>query len=112
MVYSGTHDNDTTQGWYQSASKEAQHNFRTHLSVDGTEAPYDLIRCAYRSDCKLAIIPLQDLMCLGSEARFNAPGTEQGNWQWRYQPEQLEALRGATTDYLHQLAKETGRLDQ
>ena len=59
----------------------------------------------YKSVAKLAIIPLQDLMSLNSEARFNSPGQAMGNWQWRYQPEQLRSLYGRTTQYLKSLAE-------
>ncbi len=62
-------------------------------------------RLSYKSVANLAIIPMQDLMSLGSEARFNTPGEAQGNWQWRYRAEQLESLKGGTSDYLKTLAQ-------
>jgi len=109
VVYPGTHDNNTTQGWYNEAHPSTSDSFRRYFSVDGSEASYDLIRCAFRSECRLAVIALQDFMALGSKGRFNEPGTTQGNWQWRYQNEQLERLRGDTTNYLRQLAEENNR---
>lgn len=99
-VYTGTHDNDTTVGWYRSEpgkdstrnadqiSRE-QHNVRRYLSSDGSQIHWDLIGLALRSHANTAIYPLQDVLGLGSTARMNIPGREQGNWSWRFQWEQL-----------------------
>ena len=96
VVYTGTHDNDTTVGWYRSEpGKDStrnseqiareQHNVRTYLSCDGTQIHWDLIALALRSPANTAICPLQDVLGLGSEARMNVPGRENGNWAWRFQ---------------------------
>jgi len=105
ILYPGTHDNDTSIGWYRSADEKTRDHVRRYLDVSGENIGWDFIRAAYRSVAKLAIIPLQDLMSLDSEARFNSPGQAVGNWQWRYQPEQLRELYGGTTDYLRSLTE-------
>lgn len=104
VVYSGTHDNDTSWGWFQQAAESTRDFFRRYLQVDGSSVPWDLIRAAYKSPARLAIIPLQDLLSLGTEARFNTPGTGSGNWQWRYDPRQLQDLTQASGDYLRELS--------
>lgn len=109
VVYPGTHDNDTTLGWYASLDETTRDNVRRYLRVSGREIGWDFVRSAYASVCKLAVIPLQDLFTLGSEARFNTPGTSQGNWTWRYRPEQLQSLRDGASGYLRELATLYGR---
>lgn len=105
VVYPGTHDNDTTLGWYAGAAvKEADHA-RRYLRVDGREIGWDFIRAAYAAVSRLAIIPMQDLLSLGSEARFNTPGVAAGNWQWRYSDGQLDRLSREAAPYLLQLGE-------
>lgn len=89
LVYTGTHDNDTSQGWYRSANDGEKDHFRRYLARDGSDAAWDLIRAAWSSVANLAIAPLQDVLNLGTEARMNFPGKPQGNWAWRFQAEQL-----------------------
>jgi 4-alpha-glucanotransferase len=99
VVYTGTHDNDTTVGWWtgevghstRSASdieREREH-VRRYLGVDGREIQWDFIRAVLASVADTAIVPAQDLLGLGSEARTNRPGTMGGNWRWRLHPGQL-----------------------
>jgi 4-alpha-glucanotransferase len=89
-VYTGTHDNDTTVGWYQNSSTEAERDMcRRYLARDGHDIAWDMIRAAWSSVADIAIAPLQDFLNLGSEARMNLPGTLGGNWQWRLMPNQL-----------------------
>jgi 4-alpha-glucanotransferase len=109
VVYPGTHDNDTTLGWYASATEGTRDHVRRYLRVSGREVGWDFIRSAYASVCSLAVIPMQDLLTLGSNGRFNTPGTSQGNWTWRYQPGQLQALRDGGSAYLRELASLYGR---
>lgn len=90
LVYSGTHDNDTTVGWYKSRGQIEQHVVREYLATDGSNISLDLIRLAFSSVAELAIVPLQDLLALGSEARMNMPGRAAGNWAWRYSAEMLK----------------------
>ena len=89
VVYTGTHDNDTTLGWFKTASKEVQTEVIEYLNSDGEDIVGDLIRLAWSSAAKISIIPLQDLLRLGNEGRMNYPGTERDNWEWRFTWEQL-----------------------
>lgn len=102
VAYSGTHDNDTSIGWYQSIDDSMQDHVRRYLNVSGEEIAWDLIRAAIESSAHLAVFPLQDLLSLGSEARLNTPGAPTGNWQWRYQPHQLEQLQKDSAAYLRE----------
>jgi 4-alpha-glucanotransferase len=83
VVYTGTHDNDTTLGWYRSLDAGSARRVEAYLACDAAQLPDALLRAAIASVAVLAIVPLQDLLALGSEARFNTPGTVVGNWQWR-----------------------------
>lgn len=94
-VYTGTHDNDTTVGWYQNAAPEVQDYTRRYLGSDGTDIAWDFIRTALASPAKLAVIPLQDILSLDSSARMNIPGTSSGNWRWRCSPDALTDQIGA-----------------
>jgi 4-alpha-glucanotransferase len=83
VVYTGTHDNDTTRGWFDSAPPEEQDAVRRYLGRDGDNVAHDLIRVALASVADTAVVPLQDALNLGSEARMNTPGSTHGNWSWR-----------------------------
>ncbi len=89
VVYTGTHDNDTTLGWFKTATPEVQSEVLEYLNSDGEDIAGDLIRLAWSSVAKISIIPLQDLLRLGNEGRMNYPGTENDNWEWRFKWEQL-----------------------
>ncbi len=89
VVYTGTHDNDTTIGWYQSASPSEQDFVRRYTARSGNDIAWDMIRLAMASVADTAVIPLQDLMQLGTTARMNYPGRASGYWQWRFLPEAL-----------------------
>lgn len=84
LVYTGSHDNDTTQGWFQNISEYERAKVQLYLGRDGGDIAWDLIRLAFSSVANMAIIPLQDILNLGSEARMNLPGHLGGNWSWRY----------------------------
>ncbi len=93
VVYSGTHDNDTTRGWYErSATDHERDHFRRYCRTDGNDAAWTLVELAFRSVAVIAVVPLQDLLNLGSEARMNLPGRADGNWTWRFRTEQLTPL--------------------
>ena len=83
VVYTGTHDNDTTLGWYRSLDGQTRRRVDDRLRVTSGSMPEVLIREALGSVGQLAVIPAQDLLALGSEARLNTPGTVSGNWRWR-----------------------------
>ena len=91
IVYTGSHDNDTTMGWWTAASEKERHCLRSYLCVDGKLPHWDLIRAAMRSSANTAIVPMQDFLGLGTEARMNFPGTSgTHNWSWRMDPRSLE----------------------
>jgi len=100
VVYTGTHDNDTTRGWFTSdgsanstRSPEEIGNERSfvlrYLGMDGQEIHWDFIRLAMSSVADTAVFPMQDVLGLGSEARMNIPASLENNWVWRFEPEQL-----------------------
>jgi len=109
VIYPGTHDNDTTLGWYQAASEAERNYVRRYLRVSGADVPWDFIRAGYASVSRLAVFSLQDVLGLGSVARFNTPSKAEGNWQWRYRAAALEKIFAATTSYLRELTLLTGR---
>jgi len=87
VVYTGTHDNDTTRGWYDSAPEVTRDRVRRYLGISGDDAPWDLIRAAFSSVASIAIVPLQDVCSLGGSARMNTPGVADGNWRFRCSPD-------------------------
>jgi len=89
VVYTGTHDNDTTTGWWNTATPQEHTHVQLYLGRDGSDISWDFIRLALASVAETAIIPLQDVLALGSEARMNTPGRAAGNWSWRYTPAML-----------------------
>lgn len=111
VVYSGTHDNNTSVGWYQQASPTEQDHMRRYLQVSGDTPGWDLIRCGYQSTARWTIFPLQDLFGLGSEARFNTPGAPENNWNWRFTQQQLQNCQQQSSVYLKELAVLYGRLN-
>jgi 4-alpha-glucanotransferase len=111
VIYPGTHDNDTALGWYATAGEATRDHVRRYLRVGGAEVAWDLIRAAYSAVSDIAVIPMQDLLSLGPEARFNTPGKPEGNWRWRLSPGGIERLgSGSTAAYLASLATLTGRM--
>lgn len=109
VVYPGTHDNDTTLGWYRSLDKDTGDHVRRYLRISGENITWDFIRACYESTANLAIIPLQDLLSLGSESRMNYPGSADGNWTWRYNESELNTLRKKSSGYLKELSLLHGR---
>ena len=108
VVYTGTHDNDTTLGWFRGSpddirsDEEIESAQRAALHMTGGSPDtisMDLVRSAFSTDARLAIAPMQDFLCLGSEARFNTPGTSANNWRWRLNVTQL------TDDFCENVAK-------
>jgi 4-alpha-glucanotransferase len=83
VAYTGTHDNDTTQGWWRVASVVERTAAEAYLGPLGEAPVWPMIRAAEDSVAELAIVPAQDLLELGSEARMNTPAVAQGNWSWR-----------------------------
>lgn len=89
VIYTGTHDNDTTLGWWESADEQVKNHVRRYFGVDGHDIVWDLIRATLRSVGHLAVLPMQDILTLGSEARMNRPSLFEGNWRWRMRAEAL-----------------------
>ncbi len=83
VAYTGTHDNDTALGWYRALDDAARQRVDFQLRSDLLPVPEALSRAVLASSASLAVIPIQDLLGLGSEARFNTPGTTAGNWRWK-----------------------------
>lgn len=90
VVYTGTHDNDTTLGWYNTLDDRTRKHVDNYLGLSKEIMPWPLIRSALASRANLAIIPMQDVLGLGSEHRMNTPGTSGGNWNWRLSWDYLE----------------------
>jgi len=91
VVYTGSHDNDTTLGWWEHAPEVIRHHLREYLASDGRDVGWDLIRTACASVGDLAIYPMQDILRLRGEHRMNLPGSSQDNWSWRFDWSQVDA---------------------
>lgn len=91
VAYSGTHDNDTTLGWYRELDAGATRHVHEYLNCSPQQMPYAVLHATLASVARLAILPAQDVLGLGSEARFNTPGTVKGNWSWKLAPQTLDA---------------------
>ncbi len=108
VVYTGTHDNDTARGWFTNASPSERELARSYLGLnDGEAIGPALIRAAFTSVAQTAIVPVQDLLGLDSDARMNRPGNKAANWSWRLLP---GALTREHAERLRHLAEITGRL--
>ena len=93
VVYTGTHDNNTTVGWYRSLRPEERRAVRAALGSRGRGIAWDLIRAAWASPAFLAVAPIQDVLEIGNEGRMNTPGSFGGNWSWRLGPEEPSRAR-------------------
>jgi 4-alpha-glucanotransferase len=89
VVYTGTHDNDTTLGWFNALNDHDKQRIYHYLGYSQASMPYLLIGTAFSSVANLAIVPMQDILELGSADRMNTPGTTEGNWQWQFSWDQL-----------------------
>jgi 4-alpha-glucanotransferase len=92
-VYTGTHDNNTSRGWFEDDANDAERDFaRRYLAIDGDDIHWAMVRAALSSVADLAIIPHQDLAGLGTDGRMNLPGTIHGNWSFRLAPSMLDPV--------------------
>jgi 4-alpha-glucanotransferase len=110
VVYTGTHDNNTTRGWFEALSEPEREKIRRYLNracCDTSEITREVQRVAWCSVAALAIAPVQDILKLGSEARMNVPGSANANWCWRLTEEMLDT---AVFERLHDLTASSGRL--
>ena len=89
VCYTGTHDNDTVKGWYETASEISRDKVRRYMNTDGNQVHWDFIRTALGTIASIAVFPLQDVLGLGKEGRMNNPGVAFGNWAWRYRRDDL-----------------------
>ena len=115
VCYTGTHDNDTTTGWYATASEKARDKVRRYMNTDASQVSWDFIRTCFGSPARFAIIPVQDLFCQGSDCRMNTPGKADGNWAYRMKKELLTSdvakrLYDVTKLYGRQSVFERGKL--
>jgi 4-alpha-glucanotransferase len=90
VVYTGTHDNDTSLGWYAAVDEGTRAYVDAYLGYPSEPMPWPLIRCALASRSRLAILPMQDVLGLDGEHRMNVPGTTEGNWVWRFEWGQVD----------------------
>ncbi len=83
VAYTGTHDNDTVRGWYETAPEHERDFARKYLGTNGSDIAWDMIRAVWSSVAVYAVAPMQDVLGLGNEARMNFPSKLGGNWEWR-----------------------------
>jgi 4-alpha-glucanotransferase len=106
-VYTGTHDNDTTIGWWMSIGEDERQAVRDYIGTTGFDISWDMMRLAFSSVADLAIVPMQDVLRAGTHSRMNLPGKADGNWSWRF-------VHGALTEAhlaaLEKLVKTYGRI--
>jgi 4-alpha-glucanotransferase len=94
VVYTGTHDNNTTLGWWNHLDDRVKNRVKEYLGTRASDMPWQLVETAMASVARLSITPLQDILCLDEGARINTPGTATGNWSWRFSKDALdESLR-------------------
>jgi 4-alpha-glucanotransferase len=115
VCFTGTHDNDTTRGWWTKLKSAARNHaqaraeverVKSYLQTDGREISWSFIQAILTSVAQISLIPLQDVLDLGTEARMNVPGRAKGNWDWRYSPKALTAKLSAR---LRELTEVSGR---
>ncbi|MCC6421070.1 MAG: 4-alpha-glucanotransferase [Gemmataceae bacterium] len=106
VIYTGTHDNDTTAGWLAAIDGRIRTNLQRYLGLEDPATP-DLARLAYESVAEMAVLPMQDVLGLGTESRMNVPGQADGNWGWRFSWEQVQP---GCAPSLRELASLSGRL--
>jgi 4-alpha-glucanotransferase len=102
VAYTGTHDNDTTRGWWETASETEKAAVVAYVALDGGSVVWPLIRAAETSVADTCLVPVQDILELDGAARMNVPSRPQGNWSWRYEenaltPALAEKLAAVTT---------------
>ncbi|HEX9110816.1 MAG TPA: 4-alpha-glucanotransferase, partial [Terriglobales bacterium] len=110
VVYTGTHDNDTTLGWWESgATEHERHHAAAYLGQPEDGMHWAMIRAALASVASLCVVPLQDILGLGSDARMNVPSSDKGNWRWRFR---ADTLRPELAQKLATLTEVADRLPQ
>lgn len=107
VAYTGTHDNDTAHGWWAALERKSKRFAQHYLGHRGDHIGWDLLRLAFASIANTAIFPVQDLLELDSDGRMNIPGSQDGNWNWRMEP---NALTPHIAERLRELTETFGRL--
>lgn len=108
VLYTGTHDNQTTVGWFNAAPGPVREQVLSYLGRDGSDIAWDMIRVALNSQAVIAIAPMQDVLRLGDEARMNVPGKPEGNWSWRLRWTELDTGLAEGIRLLAYLSARTG----
>lgn len=103
IVYTGTHDNNTTRGWYNEIDEAERDYLRRYFNISGENIAWDLIRAAFASSAIFAIVPMQDVMSLDANQRMNKPGDAQGWWAFRYTDDMLQGHQAEKLAYLSEL---------
>jgi len=111
VVYTGTHDNDTTLGWYDGLDTHSQEIIRNYLGFPQEPMPWPLIRCALASTAKLAVIPMQDILSLGNGHRMNTPGVTEGNWQWQFSWDMIDEQLAKNLNHMIKLYQRDNRVN-
>jgi len=111
VVYTGTHDNDTTVGWHSAMDEQQLAHVQAHMGAenqddDELDVPRRLIEMALESEANLAVVPMQDILELDTSHRMNIPGTASGNWHWRFSWQQLAT---AQKDFFADTIARSGR---
>ncbi|HET8710111.1 MAG TPA: 4-alpha-glucanotransferase [Spongiibacteraceae bacterium] len=102
VVYTGTHDNDTTLGWFNQIDQDTRDRVLDYLGYPRDAMPRPLLRTAFASVARLAVVPMQDLLEQGTEHRMNIPGTSEGNWRWQFDWSQVpDDLSARVRHWLH-----------
>jgi 4-alpha-glucanotransferase len=109
VVYTGTHDNDTAEGWFAGAPSEVKRRFKAYRGPGSSSVAWDLMRMAWCSVAGWSIAPAQDLLELGSRARMNRPGMQRGNWAWRLPRDFFRRRAGKLSKRLRELNETYGR---
>ena len=106
VCYTGTHDNNTTVGWYNEADEKAKDTVRRFMNTDGNQIHWDFIRACFGTTAYKAIVPIQDLFGQDGNSRMNVPGVSGGNWGYRYNK---ELLTDGLAEHLLSVTKLYGR---
>lgn len=112
VVYTGTHDNDTTRGWYDTAPEVEKDRARRYMRVSGEDISWDMITLGMQSVADQAIFPLQDFLSLDTDHRMNFPGTTDNNWQWRYTEDMLYSISKNRIRELIEMTNRNPRVEQ
>lgn len=109
VAYTGTHDNDTTTGWWSNASEREREFARAYFGSVEPDVPWEMMRALSDSVANTVIFPMQDVLCLSGEHRMNYPGRAEGNWEWRFSWDQVQPWQ---TMRLEKITASSGRLQR